>query len=85
MWMAAMALGVVVVAGCGLGGKDDGDELAAGADTAKVLTDVDAALKAPLAAVAKGDKTQFDAAAQGLREGAGKLLHMKISLRALMI
>jgi hypothetical protein len=73
MWIGALAVVGLVIAGCGLGGKDGGDEPATGADTAKVLTDVDGALKAPFAAVAKGDKAAFDPAAQALREGAGKL------------
>ncbi|MEV6489638.1 GGDEF domain-containing protein, partial [Actinoplanes sp. NPDC051633] len=73
MWIGAVAVVVFVVAGCGLGSKDGGDEPATGADTAKVLTEVDASLKEPFAAVAKGDKAAFDTAAQGLKAGAGKL------------
>ena len=71
-WIGAAAIAGLVVAGCGLGGGD-GDGPAAGADTAKVLADVDASLTGPFGAVVKGDKGQFDPASQALRTGAGKL------------
>ena len=69
MWIGAVAAAVLLTGACG---KAGGEQVSA-ADNAKVLADVDASLKEPFAAVVKDNKAAFDASAQALRAGAGKL------------
>ena len=47
-------------------------------DYREVLSEVDASLKAPFAAVAKDDKAAFATAAQGLRDGSTRLTSLKV-------
>lgn len=62
---------MLLLAGCGIAGG--GEEPASAADYAKTLAEVDASLKAPLAAVAKDEKGAFETSATALEAGAGKL------------
>lgn len=62
---AATAL-VLVVAGCGAGEAGP----VSAQEYTRVLTEVDTSLKGPFAALGKGDKAAFAAAAQALRAGA---------------
>lgn len=82
IWFGAVAVVVLLGAGCCAGGRlllgaRQNAEPVSAADYATTLTEVDGSLRAPLAAVSKGDKAALATSAAALTAGADKLETVK--------